>query len=55
MAVANHKVESLVKITSDEATEKSSPSLIKRKSAMPSLTTIPAGKKERTPYPKEVK
>ena len=55
MAVANHKVASLVKITSDDATEKSIPCLIKRKSAMLSLTPMPAGKKERTPNPKEVK
>lgn len=55
IAVANHKVESLVKITIDDATGKSSPCLMRRKSATPSLMPIPAGKKDKTPYPIDVK
>lgn len=55
MAVANHTVESLVRITREDATEKSNPCLTRRKSVTLSLTPIPAGKNDKTPYPKEVK
>ena len=53
--VANHTVDILVNITRDDAIERSNPCRTRRKSAMLSLTPIPPGKSDKTPYPKEVK
>ena len=53
--VANHMVDNLVNMTRDVATESSNPFCTKRKSAMLSLTPMPPGENDKTPYPKEVK
>lgn len=53
--VTNQTVHNLVNITSDDAMESSNPRCNKRKSAILSLTPIPPGKSDKTPYPKEVK
>ena len=55
MNVANHIVQSLIIITSDAATERSKPCLTKSKSATPSLTPMPPGKRDSIPYPRDVR
>ena len=53
--VANHTVQSLIRITSDVATERSKSCLTRNRTATPPLTPMPPGKRDNRPYPREAR